>query len=156
GHHRLHGLFPGQGAARRGCRHNSARPVRQKAASMIVTLVLSVLLGAVLLHGWIQLRRSPLVAWMSLIAAVSGLYLVWSPAHTTEIAGMLGIGRGADLIMYLWICISLNLLLSLHLKLRLQQETITRLARHVALANAFIRTDDVMPVREAAAPTVRR
>jgi small membrane protein len=109
---------------------------------MIAQLVLSVLLGAVLLHGWMQLRRSPLVAWMSLIAAVGGLYLVWAPAHTTEIAGLLGIGRGADLIMYLWVCISLNLLLSLHLKVRLQQETITKLARHVALANAFIRTDD--------------
>lgn len=115
---------------------------------MIAQLVLSVLLGAVLLHGWTQLRRSPLVAWMSLIAAVSGLYLVWAPAHTTEIAGLLGIGRGADLIMYLWICISLNLLLSLHLKLRLQQETITKLTRHVALANAFVRTDDARTERQ--------
>jgi len=120
---------------------------------MIVQLVLSVLLGAVLLHGWTQLRRSPLVAWLSLTAATGGLYLVWAPAHTTEIAGMLGIGRGADLIMYLWVCISLNLLLSLHLKLLRQQETITRLARHVALANAFVRTNDV---RGAAPPTVPR
>jgi hypothetical protein len=109
---------------------------------MTAQLVLSILLGAVLLHGWTQLRRSPLVAWMSLIAAVGGLYLVWVPTHTTEIAGLLGIGRGADLIMYLWVCISLNLLLSLHLKLRRQQETITKLVRHVALANAFVRTDD--------------
>jgi len=120
---------------------------------MIVQMVLSVLLGAVLLHGWTQLRRSPLVAWMSLTAATGGLYLVWAPAHTTEIAGMLGIGRGADLIMYLWVCISLNLLLSLHLKQLRQQETLTRLARHVALANAFVRTNDV---RGAAAPTVAR
>lgn len=109
---------------------------------MIAQLVLSVLLGAVLLHGWTQMRRSPLVAWMSLVAAVGGLYLVWAPAHTTEIAGLLGIGRGADLIMYLWVCISLNLLLSLHLKLRRQQETITKLVRHVALANAFVRADN--------------
>jgi hypothetical protein len=123
---------------------------------MIAQLVLSVLLGAVLLHGWTQLRRSPLVAWMSLIAAVGGLYLVWAPAHTTEIAGLLGIGRGADLIMYLWVCISLNLLLSLHLKVRLQQETITKLARHVALANAFVRTDDAGTVRDATPPTVPR
>ncbi len=120
---------------------------------MIVQLVLSVLLGAVLLHGWTQLRRSPLVAWLSLTAATGGLYLVWAPAHTTEIAGMLGIGRGADLIMYLWVCISLNLLLSLHLKLLRQQETITKLARHVALANAFVRTNDV---RDATPPTVPR
>ena len=62
--------------------------------------------------------------------------------HKVWQAGLLGIGRGADLIMYLWVCISLNLLLSLHLKLRRQQETITKLVRHVALANAFVRTDD--------------
>jgi hypothetical protein len=117
---------------------------------MIAQLVLSVLLGAVVLHGWTQLRRAPLVAWMSLIAASGGLYLVWAPTHTTEIAGVLGIGRGADLIMYLWVCISLNLLLSLHLQLRRQQEKITRLARHVALANAFVRAD---AVRGTAPPT---
>jgi len=123
---------------------------------MIAQLVLSVLLCAVLLHGWTQLRRSPLIAWMSLFAAVGGLYLVWVPAHATEIAGLLGIGRGADLIMYLWVCISLNLLLSLHLKLRRQQEAITKLARYVALANAFVRTDDTRTVRDAPPPKVLR
>ena len=121
---------------------------------MTAQLLLSILLGAVLLHGWTQLRRSPLVAGLSVAAALAGLYLVWAPSHTTELAALIGIGRGADLILYLWVCISLNLLLSLHLKLRVQQETITKLARHIALANAVVRTDRAGIVTETAPPTV--
>lgn len=123
---------------------------------MTAQLVLSILLGAVLLHGWTQLRRSPLVAWLSMAAALAGLYLIWAPSHTTELAALIGIGRGADLILYLWVCISLNLLLSLHLKLRVQQETITKLARHVALTNAVVRMESAGLVTETAPPTVPR
>jgi hypothetical protein len=121
---------------------------------MIAQAVLSVLLAGVLLHGWTQMRRSPLVAWLSMAAAIVGLYLVWAPSHTTELAAVLGIGRGADLILYLWVCISLNLLLSLHLKLRAQQETVTKLARHIALANAVVRAEHGQAVMDTAPPTV--
>jgi hypothetical protein len=115
---------------------------------MIAQLLLSILLAGVLLHGWTQMRRAPLVAWLSMAAAIVGLYLVWAPSHTTELASIIGIGRGADLILYLWVCISLNLLLSLHLKQRVQQETITKLARAMALSHPvvapveLIRADD--------------
>jgi len=105
---------------------------------MIAQSLLSILLGLVLLHGWTQFRRSPLVAATSIVAGLAGLYLVWAPEQTTALAAFVGIGRGVDLILYLWVCISLNLLLSLHLKQRLQQETITKLARAMALAHPVI------------------
>ena len=120
---------------------------------MIARSVLSILLAGVLLHGWTQMRRSPLVAWLSIIAAGAGLYLVWAPSHTTELAELVGIGRGADLIVYLWVCISLNLLLSLHLKMRVQQETITKLARHIALTNAVVRAEQGQVIMDTAPPT---
>jgi hypothetical protein len=105
---------------------------------MIAQALLSILLALVLLHGWTQFRRSPLIAATSIVAGLAGLYLVWAPAHTTAVAAFVGIGRGVDLILYLWVCISLNLLLSLHLKQRLQQETITKLARAMALAHPVV------------------
>ena len=60
-----------------------------------------------------------------MIAGAAGLYLVWTPEQSTAVAEFIGIGRGADLILYLWVCISLNMLLSLHLKLRIQHEILT-------------------------------
>ena len=78
---------------------------------MIAQAVLSLLLCSVLVYSWAEHRRSPTVALMSGTAAVAGLYLVWFPSHSTRVAELIGIGRGADLILYMWVCISLIILL---------------------------------------------
>ena len=103
---------------------------------MIAQLILSVLLGGILLYAWIEYRRAPVIGLLSVFAAVTGLYFVWMPAHATWLAGLVGIGRGVDLILYVWVVISLIVLLNLHLKLRAQNELITVLARELAIANA--------------------
>jgi small membrane protein len=108
---------------------------------MIAQAILSFLLCSVLLYSWAEYRRSPAVALLSFIAGLAGLYFVWMPSHSTHVAEFIGIGRGVDLIMYLWVCISLIVLLNLHLKLRSQHEVITALARAIALANACQATE---------------
>jgi small membrane protein len=109
---------------------------------MIAQVVLSLLLGTVLIYAWAEFRVSPFVAALALAASLIGLYLVWVPSHATWAAELFGIGRGADLILYMWVCISLIVLLNLHLKLRTQHELITDLARSIALANATSPTVD--------------
>ena len=109
---------------------------------MIAQAVLSLLLCSVLVYSWAEHRRSPIVALMSGTAALAGLYLVWFPSHSTRVAELIGIGRGADLILYMWVCISLIILLNLHLKLRTQHELITALARTIALANAGSQSEE--------------
>ncbi len=52
------------------------------------------------------------------------------------LAELVGIGRGVDLMLYIWVCLSLIVLLNLHLKLRTQMELITTLAREIAIAAA--------------------
>ena len=108
---------------------------------MIAQAIFSLLLCSVLVYSWAESRRSPAVALLSFIAGLAGLYFVWMPSHSTHVAEFIGIGRGADLIMYLWVCISLIVLLNLHLKLRSQHELITALARAIALANACSATE---------------
>jgi small membrane protein len=103
---------------------------------MIAQVVLSLLLGVVLLYAWAQYRRSPIVTVLSCAVSLIGFYFVWFPSHATRVAELVGIGRGADLILYVWACISLVVLLNLHLKLRTQHELLTQLARSIALANA--------------------
>ncbi len=118
---------------------------------MIAQMLLSILLACVLVYAWAQYRRSPLVAGASMVGGAAGLYLVWAPEQSTAVAEFIGIGRGADLILYLWVCISLNMLLNLHLKLRVQHETLTKLARAMALQNVMTSDHDLPAVVTAEA-----
>jgi small membrane protein len=102
---------------------------------MIAQVFFSLLLCTVFLYAWIEYRRSPVVAILSSVVALAGLYFVWVPSHSTWLAEFVGIGRGVDLILYTWVGISLIVILNLHLKLRTQLELITVLARTIALAN---------------------
>jgi len=104
---------------------------------MIAQLMLTVLLSGTLLYAWAQYRRAPAVGLLSMLAAVAGLYFVWIPSHATMLAELAGVGRGVDLISYVWVVISLLLLLNLHLKLRAQLELITGLTRAIAIAEAM-------------------
>jgi small membrane protein len=109
---------------------------------MIAQVVLSLLLGTVLVYAWAEYKRSPIVAGLSFAVSLLGFYFVWIPSHATRVAELFGIGRGADLVLYLWVCISLIVLLNLHLKLRTQHELLTMLARSIALANATVSAED--------------
>ena len=103
---------------------------------MIAQLILTALLLGILLYSWTEYRRAPVIGLLAMVAALTGLYFVWIPAHATWLADLVGIGRGVDLILYVWVVISLIVLLNLHLKLRVQKEMITVLARELAIANA--------------------
>ena len=103
---------------------------------MITQAVLSLLLSGIVIYAWAERRRSPLVGLLSMFAALAGMYLVWIPAHATALAETAGVGRGVDLVLYIWVVISLLLFLNLHLKLRAQMDLITTLARAVTIANA--------------------
>jgi small membrane protein len=103
---------------------------------MITQAILSLLLAGIVIYAWAERRRSSLVGLLSMFAALAGMYLVWIPAHATALAETAGVGRGVDLILYIWVVISLLLFLNLHLKLRAQMDLITTLARAVTIANA--------------------
>jgi small membrane protein len=103
---------------------------------MIAQLLLTAMLCAILLYASMTYREAPIIGFLSVAAALGGLYFVWLPTHATSLAALVGIGRGVDLILYTWVVISLIILLNLHLKLRAQMELITLLARKIALAEA--------------------
>ena len=103
---------------------------------MIAQFTFSILLAGIVVYAWSEYARSPVVAVLTLLVASAGLYFVWMPEHSTQLAEAVGIGRGVDLILYIWVCLSLIVLLNLHLKLRTQMESITTLARKIALADA--------------------
>jgi small membrane protein len=103
---------------------------------MIAQLGLSILLLVIAIYAWTERSRAPAVSFVAMLVATAGLYFVWLPSHATWLAGQAGIGRGVDLILYVWVVISLLVILNLHLKLRSQMELITVLARAAAIASA--------------------
>jgi Uncharacterized conserved protein (DUF2304). len=73
---------------------------------MIAQLSLTALLAIILLYAWAACARVPIIAILFAFAASAALYFVWVPAHATALAEFVGIGRGVDLIIYLWTVVS--------------------------------------------------
>lgn len=92
-----------------------------------------VLVGLFALREW---RVSRLVGLGLLAVSIVGAVFVWVPAAADATARQLGVGRGTDLVLYLYCAVSFLLILNLSLKLRTQHETLTRLARYVAISHA--------------------
>ena len=103
---------------------------------MIAQAAFTVVLIAVMLVAFAQLPRIPLVGGVVICASLFGAYIVWMPDHATYLANLVGIGRGADLVLYVWVLISCAILLLLYLNLRDQFQLITALARRMALTDA--------------------
>ncbi len=74
-----------------------------------------------------------LVGWVFLWLWVG--IIIWIPGVTTHIARILGIGRGADLIIYGSIIIIFYLIFRIYVKLEDIERQITQLARKIALQN---------------------
>lgn len=103
---------------------------------MIAQFILSALLLVMLAYGLVAARRTRLLGPVIGLAVLTGFYFVWQPQRATELAELVGIGRGADLIFYLWIVLSMLVAINLHVRVRTQSELTTQLARAVALLEA--------------------
>ena len=81
--------------------------------------------------------RSVLVERLLLIVlALVGLLLTLAPDSATLVANFLGVGRGTDLILYIWILVFIVKALRDQSKFREYDRLITDLVRQIALQNA--------------------
>jgi hypothetical protein len=92
-------------------------------------------------YGWRQRRVSPAIGFAMPLVSLLGVALVLRPQWAQQAAVLLGIGRGADLVLYLWTVVSLLLLANLHFRMRGQSAMITSLARELAILEARRRDD---------------
>jgi len=89
-----------------------------------------------LLYAFMQNQKSRLLSKAISIIALTGIYLVLFPEHTNGLARFVGVGRGADLVLYCWLVISLIVSMHLQLQILQLQGLITELAREMALQGA--------------------
>ena len=103
---------------------------------MIAQILFTLALGGAWLYVHGQTRLSGAVRLALYAVIFAGLFFVWRPDESTHIANTLGIGRGADMIYYIWMIISLAVVINVHLKLRQNLNLVTELARSIAIAEA--------------------
>lgn len=100
---------------------------------MIIQVLLSLGLLVFVLYAFLQRKKSRLVSVLITLISFVGLYFVFYPQRSTDLAHALGVGRGADLIIYCWILISLAISLNLQFKILRLHGVVTELVRELAL-----------------------
>jgi len=105
---------------------------------MTIRVLLTLGLLATVCYALSQRARSRGIAAAMVGIALLGIYFVWLPEQANDLAHLLGVGRGADLVLYCWIVTSLIVALNQHLVSRANLRLITGLAREMALARPLV------------------
>lgn len=100
---------------------------------MIMQFILIAGLLVCLLYAFIQRQKSRLVSSMLAATSIAGIIFVASPDLSSQLANFVGVGRGADLILYCWLVISLIVSVNLQFKILSLQRNITALTREISL-----------------------
>jgi hypothetical protein len=103
---------------------------------MITFLLVAGLLVVAVYGVRLIVERSRLFGFGLLGLSVVGIPLVLFPDTSTEIANALGVGRGADLLVYVLFILVLLSFIVLHTALRKHQEELTIVVRTLALESA--------------------
>lgn len=103
---------------------------------MVMQFVLIAALCMTMAYALRQQSRAPLVSVAVIVFGLLGVACVLMPEVTTKLAQLLGVGRGADLLLYCFVMIGMLTVLNLHLRLLHSQEMLTDMAREFAIFRA--------------------
>jgi hypothetical protein len=104
------------------------------------------LIGAFAAIGWFVFRRRnrlPLHIMLVFLLLIAGAIAVVFPMWTTDVANLLGVGRGADLVTYIAIVTVMFVLVHYYTKFVELQQQVTDLTRELAILRAEV--DRVAP-----------
>lgn len=87
-------------------------------------------------YGWRQRSLSPAIGYLTPLTCLVGVALVIRPDWSSDAARLLGVGRGADLVLYVWTAVSILVLANIHFRLRSFKAEITTLTRELAILQA--------------------
>jgi len=109
---------------------------------MTIKLILIALFAIVGLVALSQMRTARILSSALMILCALAMLSVLFDEFAIRVANAVGVGRGADLIFYLFIPAALLTQLLLYLNCKSLERSITELSRHVALANARTPSDN--------------
>jgi hypothetical protein len=97
-----------------------------------------VLVGLYLLKAQRSASQQAIRRLFIIVALAAGFFAVLFPNYTTVVASYLGIGRGADLLLYAFVVFALFYVVHQYRRQLWQQKVTTDLARALTLAQAEI------------------
>ncbi|HPT95394.1 MAG TPA: DUF2304 domain-containing protein [Microbacteriaceae bacterium] len=101
----------------------------------ILLVAAFVVFGIVLLRPGRSARNKAIRAITLLVLLACGVFAVIFPSVINDLANIVGVGRGADLLLYAFIVVFVGNALATVRRQRAQDLQITRLAREIALRN---------------------
>ena len=114
--------------------------------SQWVLAIALVLVGLYLLKARKSASQQAIGRLFIIVALVAGLVAVLFPNYTNVVASFLGIGRGADLLLYTFVVFTLFYVVHQYRRQLWQEKVTTDLARALTLARAEI--DDLKNYRK--------
>lgn len=103
---------------------------------MIIQFFLTMMLGAIAVFMALQRATSGGLKTTIVAVVCAGIVFVWVPDQANVLAAVLGVGRGADLVLYLWVVITFAVMLVLYLEIVRMGRRVTQLTRALALFQA--------------------
>ena len=97
----------------------------------LLAFILFALVKGILKYRYREMRTFQLLFW--LVVWVGAAIIVSHPDTSIFLAELVGIGRGADLIIYVSFVIAFYLIFRIHLTLNRVEEEITQIVRSMAL-----------------------
>ncbi|KNC19564.1 hypothetical protein AC792_05590 [Arthrobacter sp. RIT-PI-e] len=102
-----------------------------------IVLVLAVILfSLVLVRGGSNAKHLAIRRIMVLLFAVVAVLSIFFPEILSRLAGVLGVGRGTDLMLYAFIVSFLVFISTTHQRFRQMEGIVTKLSRRIALDEA--------------------
>ena len=99
-------------------------------------VILILFFFAIIIISYMQIGSVRIVPQISIGLSILAIYFVLMPNASTAVANSLGVGRGADLLLYIGITFGFAFTLFLFIQMRIQDQKITKLARHIAFSSA--------------------
>lgn len=103
---------------------------------MLVQFILAAVILLIIFSLIVKLKRREIRAgqlWGWLILWLAAMAVVWQPQLTSRLADIVGIGRGADLVVYSALIVVFYLMFRLLMRLEKMEKNITELVRQAAL-----------------------
>lgn len=104
---------------------------------MILTSLLSIVFFSMAIYSVVFVSRAS-VRYLLLLIYCAAIFFVWNPESTTVIAHYFGIGRGLDFVFVLLSVAIVNGLIVIVRHLNSQHQSISKLARHIAIRDASV------------------
>jgi hypothetical protein len=98
---------------------------------LLLAFILFALVKVILRYGHRQIRKFQFLFWLAVW--VGAAVIISHPDTSTFLADLVGIGRGADLILYVSFLIVFYLIFRIHLMLNRLEQDITQIVSGIAL-----------------------